>query len=81
MKSDKDALSVNEISELTYIHPEDVVVALRAIGVKLDQTGEWVQEEPTLYMKKCRGLMELDQGFECLGLERKVTVEPELSVS
>lgn len=62
MKSDKDALSVEELSRITYIHPDDVVVALETLGIRMDRS---MEEIPALDMKDCKTLMATDGCFEC----------------
>lgn len=62
MKSDKDALSVDELSKITYIHPDDVVVALENLGIRMYQG---MEEIPALDMKDYKSLMATDGCFEC----------------
>jgi hypothetical protein len=76
LKSDKDALSVNELSSLTYIHPDDILATLETLGVNLSRPP---QQEPTIDMKNYEGLKEFDGCFECLDSGMRNT--PEQTVS
>lgn len=61
MEYEGDMISVNDLSALTYLHPDDVLITLEKLGMVLDRGS---RDMPTIDLRKCGGLMKEDANFD-----------------